>query len=238
MNAEKIVFLVGAGMSTSAGIADFRSKSKDRFGMDLFHRITLEHDPQRMHNFVSAFLSKNYQPTKAHQVIKGLEDRGSLVRVLTQNIDGLEEKAGIDSTLISQLHGSLQQYRCCDASCNGQLSASEYAAIAEKTMETPRCYMCNGESLMRPDILLYGEEMNQNLETSAMIDFNKCDLFVCVGTSLKVNPVASWPRQFLESSSAIRVWVNLEPPPPNYANFFQIVIQDNCDDALSMLFNL
>ena len=235
-NSKIVVVLLGAGISTSAGIPDFRSQNGlyAKYGGDLFHCLTLQHEPERIHCFVHDYHSENYAPTKGHQVLKTLQDAGILRSVLTQNIDGLEEQVGLERFKVVHLHGSLNEFRCTNHDCDGRLSGQEFKKFSTSRSMPLECYACNGSSLMRPEIVLFGEALNEAAIEYARLDLAACDTFICVGTSLKVQPVASMPMQHVPQS-AKRIWINRDPPPPHYASFFTHQLLGDCDDMMQTL---
>jgi len=236
---RKVVFLIGAGASTSAGIPDFRSKGGlyDRYGPDLFHRLTLEHFPQKIYDFYREFAKQDYAPTSVHKALARLNVVKRLRGVVTQNIDGLEEQAGVDTDLVHCVHGSLSRFRCSRSFCDGFLTAKEYKALIPSHETPPKCFMCGQDSLLRPDIVLFGESLNSATLGDALRALVSCDLFVCVGTSLRVQPIASLPIEHV-SRDAHRIWINRDAPPDVYQEngFFDLCIQDECDNAIENLF--
>lgn len=242
-NATNIVFLVGAGASTSAGIPDFRSSDGlyARWGTDLFHETTQQDDPQRIYDFYREFASKQYRPTVVQRTIARLTNQGRLCSVLTQNIDGLEEAAGIPTDRIEYLHGSLAHFRCERSGCDATMTGAECQRYMR---DRPlRCYQCASSGidacgrpvLMRPDIVLFGEPLDPVVLHNAKCALFQCDLFVCVGTSLRVDPVASLPRECIHPH-ARRIWINRDPPPAEYIDFFDACVQAECDAAIDALF--
>ena len=233
---SNIAFLVGAGASTSAGIPDFRSKGGlyECYGHDLFYKQTLELDPEKIYGFCREYFGQQYSPTQAHHIFAALQAAGRLGTIVTQNIDGLSEKAGVDANRVKCLHGSLAHFSCSSPLCSGSVTAEEFAELAETREKTPTCYMCQS-ALLRPDIVLFGEALDQSVLQQSRAALAQCDLFVCVGTSLQVNPAALLPLENVRRGVP-RIWINRDAPPPNYADFFDVCILDDCDDALSFLF--
>lgn len=238
---RNIVFLIGAGASTSAGIPDFRSKGGlyERYGPDLFQRLTLECFPQKIYDFYRDFAKEDYAPTSVHEALVGLNAAGRLEGVVTQNIDGLEDKAGVDKNLVHCVHGSLSRFRCSRYLCEGSLTAEEYNRLLPTHETPPQCYLCGQNSLLRPDIVLFGESLDSATVGDSLRALRACDLFVCIGTSLRVQPTASMPLENV-TKRAHRIWINRDPPPDMYQEngFFDLCMQDECDSAIKALFPL
>lgn len=190
--ADKIVFFTGAGISTAAGIPDFRSidglysiPGKGGKGPEymLSHPCLRDH-PEDFHNFLATNLDvRGYEPTLAHKRIVELQETKD-VKVITQNIDGLHELAG--TAKVATIHGSfLHPAYCTDC-------ATEAKGFS--IFENNRCSVC-GE-YMRPDIVLYGEGMRHPDWPTAQMWAARADLMIIVGTSLKVGPANMIPHYF------------------------------------------
>jgi NAD-dependent deacetylase len=201
MNAQKlagliekshhIVALTGAGISTAAGIPDFRGPNgiyvthqydpEKTFDIDWF-----DTDPRTFFAFARDFLSMldRVQPTQAHTFLAELEQQGRLWSVITQNIDGLHQKAG--SRNVIEVHGSFQRGHC--RKCGHGYSRDELKRkiLAE---EIPHCDRCGG--VIKPDIVFYGEAVPDMEEAES--EARHADLFLAIGTSLTVYPAAMLP---------------------------------------------
>jgi len=202
MNAQKlaglireshhIVALTGAGISTAAGIPDFRGPNglyvtrrydpEKTFDIDWFDR-----EPRTFFAFARDFLSTldHVQPTQTHVFLAELEQQGLLQSVITQNIDGLHQKAG--SRNVIEVHGSFQQGHC--RKCGHGYS---YKELKHKilTEEIPHCDHCDG--VVKPDIVFYGEAVRGMDEAES--ETRHADLFLAIGTSLTVYPAAMLPQ--------------------------------------------
>ena len=189
-NASYISALTGAGISTNAGIPDFRgpqglyvTKAYDPdtvFDIDYFMR-----DPKPFYDFTRDFvnLEKTIKPTFAHHFLKDLEDMGKLKGVITQNIDALHKRAGSRNVL--DLHGSYWKSFCLD--CGKEYT---YEKMKEKIFQEkiPRC-ACGG--LIKPDVVFFGENVKYINEAFALAA--EADLFFVIGTSCVVYPAAGIP---------------------------------------------
>ena len=189
-NARCVVALTGAGISTSAGIPDFRgpkglyvTKRYDPetvFDIDHFYR-----DPKPFFDFTRDFinLEKTLKPTRAHFFLKELEDSGKLKGVITQNIDSLHQRAGTKKVL--ELHGGYWKSFCLD--CNAEFSYEDMKTKIFKE-DVPHC-TCGG--VIKPDVAFFGENVKYLNEAFALAE--SADLFFVIGTSCVVQPAASVP---------------------------------------------
>ena len=142
------------------------------------------------------FISTGYKPTKAHYFIKLLEEKNKLLRLYTQNIDGLEAKTGISTNLLVNCHGMYDTAHC--TKCNKEYTLAEVVkkmGTAEE-VEIPHCDKCN--KYVKPDIVLFGESLPDKFSTCVKKDLGrgvkKCKVFIVIGTSLSVYPVAGLPE--------------------------------------------
>jgi NAD-dependent deacetylase len=190
--SHHIVALTGAGISTSAGIPDFRGPRgiyvtrqydpERTFDIDWF-----DSNPSYFFEFARDFLTTidAIEPTRTHAFLADLERQGSLKTLITQNIDGLHQKAG--STNVIEVHGSFQQGHCRHC---GRVYAYEELKHKILTESIPRCEKCGG--VIKPDIVFYGEAV-QGMD-EAQSEARRADLFLVIGTSLTVYPAAMLPH--------------------------------------------
>ncbi|MCR4798721.1 MAG: NAD-dependent protein deacylase [Lachnospiraceae bacterium] len=207
--SEKIVFFGGAGVSTESGIPDFRSKDGlynqhdvrfDRYQPEyLLSHSCLVQEPKVYYEFHRQKMdTRNIEPNNAHKYLAKLEETGKLIGVVTQNIDGLHQKAG--SKKVFEIHGSALRNYC--ASC-GKTYPSDY--IFESDEPIPRC-TCGG--IIRPDITLYEEGLPEDAVNSAISAIAAADMMIIGGTSLTVYPAASFINYFRGSNLVI---INRDP---------------------------
>ena len=189
--SNNIVFFGGAGVSTESGIPDFRSKDglynqKYDYPPELIlsHTFFYNNTEEFYRFYKDKMNSLKYKPNITHIKLKELEDRGKLKCIITQNIDGLHEKAG--SKNILEIHGTIYKNHCIK--CNKEYSA-EYVFNSNNI---PRC-SCGG--LIKPDVVLYEEPLNDSFE-QAIKYISECDTLIVGGTSLTVYPAASLLRYF------------------------------------------
>lgn len=194
---RNVVTIAGAGISTSAGICDWRSpktglyynlkKYKVQYVDVLFDKHHFLNNPDVLYSVLrDNFVHKPLKPTLTHCFIKLLEEKGVLLRHFTQNIDGMELMTGILPEKVVEAHGTLQRSYC--VKCKTQY---DYQWFIKKIEDepTPLCESCGG--LVRPDIVMFGEELSQNFHLRKFVDLPECDLLIVFGTSLQVEPFAS-----------------------------------------------
>ena len=194
--SKYIVFLGGAGVSTESGIPDFRSgagiyntESGTKYRpIDIIaHDFFMEH-PEDFYDFYKRkLIYPDARPNKAHKALVRLERQGKLKAIITQNIDNLHQEAG--SKCVIELHGSVYRNYCMNC---GKKFNIEYIASQEGV---PHCDKCGG--IVRPDIVLYEENLEHENVDNAIKAVKKCDLMIIAGTSLTVYPAATF-AQFLK----------------------------------------
>ncbi len=194
--SKYIVFLGGAGVSTESGIPDFRSgagiyntESGTKYRpIDIIaHDFFMEH-PEDFYDFYKRkLIYPDARPNKAHKALVRLERQGKLKAIITQNIDNLHQEAG--SKCVIELHGSVYRNYCMDC---GKKFSTEYVVAQEGV---PHCDRCGG--IVRPDIVLYEENLEHENVDAAIKAVKKCDLMIIAGTSLTVYPAATF-AQFLK----------------------------------------
>lgn len=191
--SNQIVFFGGAGVSTESGIPDFRSvdglyNQQWKYPPEtIISRSFFDADTTEFYRFYRAkLLVPGIKPNIAHIKLAELEKAGKLSAVVTQNIDGLHQAAG--SKNVFELHGSVLRNYCM--SCNTFFDAD---FIANST-GIPRCTKCGG--LIKPDVVLYEEGLNDDIVTGAINAIKQADMLIIGGTSLVVYPAAGLIRYF------------------------------------------
>jgi len=191
-NSSRIVLLSGAGMSTSAGLPDFRGPNgiyQRKMGVEperIFDIEFFRKEPGFFYEFHREFLKslETIEPTFSHFFFSRLEKSGRLSGVITQNIDALHQRAGSGNVL--EIHGSVWKSTCTDC---GQSWGYEESLSMAFSSKVPRCDSCGG--VIKPDVVFFGE-MVKHLERSRELARN-ADLFFVVGSSLSVTPAALLP---------------------------------------------
>lgn len=218
-NSKFTVALTGAGISTAAGIPDFRGPKglyvTRRYDPELVFEIgTFQRAPQYFYEFTSDFATavRDIVPTFTHRFLAQQEQAGLLEGVITQNIDILHQMAGSRNVL--ELHGSYRSATC--RSCRTQLQKLDYnwwidAMAGSSHPPVVHCPSCEG--LLKPDIVFFGEAVNGFGQAEAMV--TACDLLLVLGSSLNVTPASLLPC----STQATTVIVNrgnvMLPSAPN-----------------------
>ncbi|XP_030621991.1 NAD-dependent protein deacetylase sirtuin-3, mitochondrial [Chanos chanos] len=187
--------MAGAGISTPSGIPDFRSPGSGLYdnlqqynlpyAEAIFEINYFHHNPKPFFALAKELYPGNYQPNLSHYFIRLLHDKGQLLRMYTQNIDGLERMAGIPPKMLVEAHGTFATATCtmCRKEYNGEELRPD---IMEGTV--PKCPTCKG--VIKPDIVFFGEELPPHF-FRYLTDFPVADLLIIMGTSLEVEPFAS-----------------------------------------------
>lgn len=190
-NSNNIVFFGGAGVSTASGIPDFRSKDGIYNNYDdLYPEEILTHsyymtNPQKFYDFYrTKFDVRNILPNIIHQKLVALEEKGKLKCIITQNIDGLHTKAGSKNVL--EIHGSIYRNYC--------LQCHQFYE-SDKVFDTKGIPYCSCGGMIKPDIVLYEEPLNDTFD-QAIEYVSKADTLIIAGTSLNVYPAASLIHYF------------------------------------------
>ncbi len=187
--SDNIVFFGGAGVSTESQIPDFRSSQglyheriESPYSPEeiLSHDFFMEHTREFFRFYRSKMVYREAMPNKAHQALARLEEMGKLRTVITQNIDGLHQKAGSQGVL--ELHGSIHRNYCIQC---GRFFDLDYVMQDE---DIPRCDRCEG--IVKPDVVLYGENLNETTLHKAVEAISHADVLMVGGTSLTVYPAA------------------------------------------------
>ncbi|KAK7869073.1 hypothetical protein R5R35_000792 [Gryllus longicercus] len=236
--AKKIIVLTGAGVSVSCGIPDFRSRDGiySRLALDfpdlpdpqaMFDIQYFSQDPRPFFKFAREIYPGQFKPSPCHRFIKMLEKHNKLLRNYSQNIDTLEQVAGIQNVI--ECHGSFATASCTRCKYKVTADAIRDDIFAQKIPLCPRCsnnatsHTIDNErysddykelvkqGIMKPDIVFFGEGLPYQFHESMAVDKDKCDLLIVIGSSLKVRPVALIPSSV--PSSVPQILINREPLP-------------------------
>ena len=227
--SNSIVFFGGAGVSTESGIPDFRSVDglyNQRFEYPpetIISRSFFVRDPEYFFRFYKEkMMPLGYEPNITHKVLARLEREGKLSGVVTQNIDGLHQKAG--SKNVRELHGSVLRNYC--------LRCGKFyeAAFVKESTGIPKC-ICGG--IVKPDVVLYEEPLNQETVNAAVDLFRNADMLIVAGTSLTVYPAAGLINYY---SGKKMVLINRDPTP--YDSKADLVFHDRLGDIFSQLYDI
>ena len=196
--SKKIAFFGGAGVSTESGIPDFRSidglyQQKWKYPPEqIISHSFFEYDPVEFYRFYREKLvpSKEIKPNAAHYKLAELEEKGKLLGVITQNIDGLHQKAG--SKKVFELHGSTLRNYCTKC---GEFYDEQFILQSENAPDKlPHCTKCGG--IVKPDVVLYEEGLDNAIVNGAIDAISKADTLIIGGTSLVVYPAAGLINYF------------------------------------------
>ena len=206
--ANYLVALTGAGVSTLSGIRDFRGKNGLYNDMDaekIFSMEYFERDPSFYYKHAGSFIYNidEKEASVVHTVLGELEKRGSLKALITQNIDLLHQKGG--SKNVIEIHGSPKTHYCLR--CAGVRVGFEEAADAVRGGGMPKCPKC-GRAL-KPAITFFGESLPADALRNAVSESQKADLMLVLGTSLTVYPAASMPEYTLRCGGRIVIVNNM-----------------------------
>ena len=224
--SKSIVFFGGAGVSTESGIPDFRSPDglyNQKYDVPpeelLSHDYFFSHTEKFFEFYREKMLCLDAKPNKAHLKLAELEKAGKLTAVITQNIDGLHTAAG--SKTVYELHGSVHRNYCLK--CVKSYSA-EYMLHSDGV---PHCE-CGG--IIKPDVVLYGENLDDRTVTGALSAIERCDTLIIGGTSLTVYPAAGFIRYFNGNNLVL---INMSSTP--YDNKADLVIHDKVGEVLDKI---
>ena len=222
--SNRIVFFGGAGVSTESGIPDFRSVDglyHQKFDYPpetiLSHSFFFSHTVDFYRFYREKMLVTDKQPNRAHLALARLEQQGKLSAVVTQNIDGLHQKAG--SRNVFELHGSILRNYCLK--CRKFYSADDLL----QTTGVPHC-SCGG--LIKPDVVLYEENLDERCITGAVRAICEADLLIVGGTSLTVYPAAGLLRYYRGSRLVL---INRDETP--YDDEANLVFHESIGQVLS-----
>jgi NAD-dependent deacetylase len=197
------VALTGAGISTPSGIPDFRSPGVGLWTqykpMEVASLSAFRHHPEKFYQWLHPLAVKMYaaEPNQAHYALAELQQAGYLASIITQNIDGLHTRAG--STNVVEVHGTLETISC--TGCFRRYPSKTYFEDYIDHCTIPHCEVCG--SILKPDVILYEEQLPVNSWQQAENQCRKCELMLVVGTSLEVMPSAKLPIEALENKARL-----------------------------------
>ena len=225
-NSKNIVFFGGAGVSTESGIPDFRSKDglynqKYKYPPEMILSHTFfKNNTEEFYKFYKEKMnSLNFNPNITHVKLAELEKEGKLKAVITQNIDSLHQKAGSKNVL--ELHGSILRNYCIK--CKKFYSAE----FVFSSKGVPKCE-CGG--IIKPDVVLYEENLNENILNSAIQAIQNAEVLIVAGTSLTVYP-ASGLVNFFKGKNLILI----NKTQTSYDNIADIIINSSLGEVFKEL---
>lgn len=211
--ADRVTVLTGAGISTASGIPDFRgpngvwTKDPDaQRAATLSHYLSDGELRRRAWQNRVRWIDSDPQPNDGHRALVRLQERGQLRAVVTQNVDGLHQRSGIDPTLVHEVHGNIHRSRCWQ--CGDARSMRETLQRVIAGDPDPRCLLCGG--VLKSDTILFEQPLVPDVINAAFAASEDCDVLLAVGSTLSVYPAANCvPRA--KSAGARIVIVNGEP---------------------------
>jgi NAD-dependent deacetylase len=229
--ASRVTVLTGAGVSAASGIPTFRG------GDGLWRKVraetlataeAFEHDPKLVWEWYDwrRGMIRDAQPNRAHHVLAKWTRELPGTVVITQNVDGLHERAGTDP--ITRLHGSIWHVRCWRGCAPGQDDWLD-ETVPQPTLP-PRCPHCGG--LVRPGVVWFGESLDPSVLQHATEAAAACDVFLAVGTSAVVYPAAGLVPHARRSGATI---IEINPEATNASGIADIVVRQPADEALAAL---
>jgi NAD-dependent deacetylase len=199
--SKKGVVLSGAGISTPSGIPDFRSSNSSLWErvnpMEVASLLSFRYNPESFFNWMRPLAVKinQAQPNQAHTGLARLQEAGHIQTIVTQNIDGLHQRAGSKNVL--QVHGSLETLTCIG--CYRQVPSNGFIEPYLEGGEIPRCQDCG--KVLKPDLVLFGEQLPARTWSRAQEACKNCDVMIVAGSSLEVLPAAGLPMRALENGA-------------------------------------
>lgn len=230
-----VAILSGAGISTDSGIPDYRGPNglwrRDPEAEKLVTYDAYMGDPEirrrswRMRQESPAFRAR---PNAAHEAVAELERSGTPVRVITQNVDGLHQRAGMPDRKVLELHGTVRAVTC--TRCHARSAMEEALARVAAGEPDPACLVCGG--ILKSATVMFGERLDPEVLSTALSVAKAAEVFLAVGTTLQVQPAASLAGVAVEHGARLII-VNAEPTP--YDELAAEVIREPIGSALPRL---
>ena len=211
LSSETAAALTGAGISTESGIPDYRSPGTglwEKMDQSVVSLEGFKRNPSKYYEYALELhpIRQAARPNPAHTLLAGLEKRGILKGVITQNVDGLHQDAG--SGEVHELHGSLRQVVCLE--CSSLHSMDEAMERVVSGENPPLCPGCGG--VLKPNAVFFGEMLPTVPWQRSLELARKADLFIAIGSSLQVSPANTLPDIALQAGARL-VILNLMPTP-------------------------
>lgn len=228
-DSKSIVVFSGAGISTESGIKDFRSDNglyNEKINAEytpeeiISHSFFINHTLEFYNYYKEKMMPIDAKPNLGHIYFANLEKENKRVIVITQNIDGLHQKAGSNNVI--ELHGSIYRNYCMD--CNAFYDAS----YVKNSKDIPRCTKCGG--IIKPDVVLYQESLNEFDMQRAISAIMTSDTMIIVGTSLNVYPAAGFIRYFKGNNLIL-----INKQKTNYDDMCDMVFNENIVDVIKKI---
>ena len=235
VQAASVTVLTGAGISTDSGIPDFRgpngvwTKNPGAEKMsDLRHYVADPDVRRRAWQSRKTHPAWTAEPNDGHRALVDLERTGRLQAILTQNIDGLHQRAGSSDEIVIELHGTIWQVECLG--CGARTRMSDQLERVTDDEPDPPCELCGG--ILKSATISFGQRLNNDVLKAAAIAAENCDLFLAVGSSLTVMPAAGLCEVAVEAGARLVV-VNAQETP--YDAIASAVIREPIGEILPAL---
>lgn len=204
--SNRVLIFTGAGISTESGIPDFRSPGgvwtkydPEYFTIQKF--LSDKESREKIWSMLteSGLMMTEAKPNPGHYAIAELEKMNKLYGIVTQNVDGLHQKAGVSDDLVFQLHGDMSHAKCL--SCGKRYSMDEMIEWLNRGIKAPECGSCSG--ILKPDGVFFGEQLPIDVLREAEHRSRNCEICIVLGSSLVVYPAASLPMYALKSKAKL-----------------------------------
>lgn len=234
VDSKRTVILSGAGISTESGIPDYRGTSShfwEKYSSQDFSLSTfLKSEEGRIRCWQTSMvlyqIIRNAHPNPAHYALAELERMKLLRGIITQNVDGLHQKAGSSRKIIVELHGTVHSISCLD--CGRKYDCETVYTSVSKGVTVPYCDYCQG--ILKPNTIFPGEPLFLNIARRALQMATSSKLFLVVGSSLEVQPASYLPIKAKEAGAKLAI-INLSPTP--YDNYTDYLIYGPAGQTLS-----
>jgi NAD-dependent deacetylase len=233
--ARRICVLTGAGISTDSGIPDYRgpngtwTRDPDAEKLVTLSYYLADPDIRRRAWLMRRNLQDgDAQPNDGHRALADLERQGRLLALITQNVDGLHQAAGSSAERVLEVHGTVHEVECL--SCSDRTTMRSALDRVDAGEPDPACLVCGG--VLKSATVSFGQELDERVLEAAAVAAADCDVFLAVGTSLQVWPVAGL-TEIAAANGARIVIVNAEPTP--FDDLADLVVREPIGTALPRL---
>jgi NAD-dependent deacetylase len=231
-DAHRVTVLTGAGISTDSGIPDYRgpnglwTRDPDAEKLVTLSYYLADPDIRRRAWLMRRDLQAgDVAPNAGHRALADLERQGRLLALVTQNVDGLHQAAGSSPDRVLEIHGTVHEVECL--SCHDRTSMRSALDRVDAGEPDPACLVCGG--ILKSATVSFGQELDERVLAAAATAAADCDVFLAVGTSLQVWPVAGL-TEIAAAHGARVVIVNAEPTP--YDDLADLVVREPIGTAL------
>ncbi len=238
-SSQAIVCLTGAGACTDSGIPDYRGTGTaywEKYNLKdmMFQQFIASEEARKSYwQMEQEFyeLVQISQPNGAHLALVELERMGKLQGIITQNVDGLHQKAGSSPQKVIEIHGSILTVGCLQ--CFKKYGRDEIAARIKSGVAVPYCSYCYG--ILKSDTISFGQPLPQQASAQALMATLQSDLFLVIGSSLLVQPASYLIIKAKEAGAKV-VIINLSPTP--YDSYADVLILDNAQQSMTAIMQI